>query len=166
MAKEIWKDVIGLEGKYQVSDKGRVRSLDYEVERSKTSNFINKGKILKQSKNGGYLRVCIGGRPRYVHHLVAESFLNHFVKSSKNVLDHINMDKLDNRLSNLRVVTNRFNCSRDRDRRSDYVGVFWRENRKTWYSQIQINGKIKYLGSNKNQEVVSQMYQNALKHLC
>jgi NUMOD4 motif. len=69
--KECWKAIKGFDGRYEVSDKGRVRSMNY-----KNTGAI---KILRPSKNPstGYMQVSLYGtstkkrEPRYVHRLVA-----------------------------------------------------------------------------------------------
>lgn len=70
--EEIWKDIINYEGKYEVSNLGRVRSLSY--------NGTGEIKFLKQSTNKrGYKRVglCKDGKTKhyYVHRLVAMTFI-------------------------------------------------------------------------------------------
>ena len=61
--KEIWKDIEGYEGIYQVSNFGRVKSLDRYVLRNGNSLFV-KGIVLSQLNNRGYLavRLCNSGK--------------------------------------------------------------------------------------------------------
>ena len=84
---EIWKDIKGFEGRYQVSNLGRVRSLDhFTVMRRngyKDCSVLYRGKILKPAIHLGYCRVSIAPEdgkkhPHAVHRLVAEAFIpNH-----------------------------------------------------------------------------------------
>ena len=100
---EIWKDVKGYEGLYQVSDKGRVKSEDRWVNNKGTLEF-RKGRILKENDNRGYKLVCLsnGGKTfkAKVHRLVAEAFVPN--PDNKPEVDHISGDKGDNRACNLR----------------------------------------------------------------
>ena len=103
---EIWKDIKGYEGQYQVSDQGRVRSLNYR--------HTGKPRVLKlKEKRYGYLQVCLyndGAKKWFlVHRLVWESFNGPIPEGYE--LDHINAERYDNRLSNLRVVTRKENCN-------------------------------------------------------
>ena len=93
---EIWKAIPG--EKYFVSSEGRVRG--------------PRGNILKPRKNGqGYMRVALGaGRDRYIHRLVCLAFYG--PPPSGNHVDHINHERADNRLSNLRWVTPEENRAR------------------------------------------------------
>lgn len=80
MDTEIWKDIDGYEGCYQVSSHGRVRSLDRRVKRSANTTRLAKGRVMKQSPNGpyGYLFVPLKKNgsvsQKYVHRLVCEAF--------------------------------------------------------------------------------------------
>lgn len=160
MKKEIWKDVIGYEGSYQVSNLGRVKSLKF-----------NRKKILKPSVDSrGYLRVNFYKNKinfnRTIHQLVAESFLNHQPNGHKLVVDHINDNKSDNRLVNLQIISNRENVFKTQiNYLSKYKGVSWNKLNKKWISRIYINGKHNYLGSFINEFDASQAYQTALKTL-
>ena len=64
-------------------------------------------------------------------------------------VDHINGNGLDNRKSNLRLVThtqNMLNQRKAKDNTSGYKGVHWNKTRGRWQATIQANGKAKYLG--------------------
>jgi hypothetical protein len=80
MEKEIWRDIAGYEGYYQVSNFGRVRSLD-KMQNYNGSARLHKGKILKPNNDGrGYLIVDLSKNNRSVtrtiHRLVAMAFLD------------------------------------------------------------------------------------------
>jgi len=107
MAHEEWRDVVGYEGYYQVSNLGRVRSLDRTVNARFGNTRIKKGKILTPSKysNGElYVRFYHNGKTSCfkVHRLVAETF-NPDEDFSLFVI-HINGNKHDNRVENLAFV--------------------------------------------------------------
>ena len=165
--QEIFKDVIGYEGLYQVSNLGRVKSLDMKVWGGK-SLYFKKGRFLSQNIDGiRYLRVglCNGVNQvtKRVHQLMAESFLDHRPSETKLVCDHINNDPLDNRLENLQLISNRENSCKDKKGTSKYRGVSL--DGKKWMVSIRINGKKKYLGRFTNEIEASNAYQNALNNL-
>ena len=157
MNKEVFRDIPGYEGSYQISNLGRVKSLK-----------CNREKILKPGDNGnGYLRVtlCNEGERKNVnvHQLVAMSFLNHKPDGYNGlIVDHKDNDKLNNRLENLQLVTARHNVSKDMSGSSKYIGVSWSKKDNKWISRIIINGKRKYLGSFDLEEEASEYYQDAL----
>lgn len=105
--KEIWKDVVGYEGLYQVSNLGRVKSLTHLVKCHKTHYRTQHGKILTSCLDGKYYHVTLyikGKRKIHlVHRLVAQSFLPN--PNHKATVNHKNGNKLDNNVNNLEWAT-------------------------------------------------------------
>lgn len=106
--EEIWKDVIGYEDAYQVSNLGCVRSVDRIILNTSGRYILVHGKVLKlRHNNNGYLYVilskCQSKKFVFVHRLIASAFLPN--TDNKPEIDHINAIRDDNRVSNLRWVT-------------------------------------------------------------
>lgn len=102
---ENWKNVLGFEGLYEVSDLGNVRSVDREVTTSLGTVKRYKGKLLKGCKDkDGYARVRLSKDgvhyDRKIHRLVLQAFIG----DTELLVDHINHIRDDNRLENLRYV--------------------------------------------------------------
>lgn len=167
---ENWKDIPGYEGLYQVSDMGNVRSLDRIVVSSDGRVRKLKGYIIKQSIGStGYYYINLHNKKRKlfkVHKLVAITFLNHIPCGFILVVDHINNNKLDNRLENLQIISNRENSTKDRKGgTSQYVGVSLDRSRNKWISYITIDGKRKYLGRYDSEYDAHISYQRELDKL-
>lgn len=161
---ELWKDIPNYEGYYQISNFGRVKSL-------KRLN-VSKDILLKGSiDNYGYRVVSLsnnGNSKQFkVHQLVAIAFLNHKPNGFKGlVVDHIDNNPLNNKLSNLQIISQRKNTSKDKKRGSSkYVGVSWDKNRKYWRVNIFYNNKNYKLGSFYLEEKAANVYQEALKQI-
>ena len=167
---EIWKDIEGYEGLYQVSNLGKVKSLERKVKRSNHSINVRE-KILKHAlSKHGYRVVSLWknnkGKTKSIHVLVAVCFLNHKPNGYSLVVDHIDENKENNSSKNLRLTTNRFNCTRNqRGFSSKYVGVHWHKSYDKWQSIIMLKGKYKYLGRFDSEHKAHLSYQKALKAL-
>lgn len=97
---EIWKDIIGYEGRYKVSNLGNVLSLDFK--HKKKSKLLKKGKF-----ESGYLRVCLykNGKRKLlrVHRLVYEAFVGDIPDGM--TINHKDENKENNCLENLELLT-------------------------------------------------------------
>ena len=115
---EIWRDIKGYEGLYQVSNYGKVRSLDRTTfansrwGKVRSMNF--KGRIIKQfvGKNG-YMKVslCKDGKvhSKDVHRLVYEAFIREIVEGMQ--VNHIDENKTNNKVENLNLLTPKENSN-------------------------------------------------------
>ena len=172
--KEIWKDVPGYEGYYQVSDIGRVRSLDRVRTYKSGASKLLEGKMSNPIMNDGYKRVTLTMKGKQkafkISQLVAMAFLGHKPDGLKLVVDHINGNRLDDRVENLRIVTHRANtstCFRANNGTfsSEYVGVHWSTDSLKWNSKIYYDGINIHLGSFDNETDASDAYQKALSKI-
>lgn len=115
MSEEIWKPVLGYEGIYEVSNHGRVRSLERRVPRLDKGKFVQHRyapRYLVPVDNKGYLAVRLSRlavrKQAFVHVLVAEAF--HGPKPSGLQTRHLNGNSKDNRPENLCYGTPLENC--------------------------------------------------------
>ena len=98
-----------------------------------------------------YYRVNVDGRSISLHRAVWLYKHPGCYKDSEipPILDHINMNKQDNRYENLRPVSrnfNNFNVRKREDSSSNYRGVSWNKREEKWTAQIKVGGKHRYLG--------------------
>lgn len=158
---EIWRDIPNYEGKYQVSNLGRVKN-------------IHRNKILSGGicRNYRLFTLTYEGKQRSfkASQLVAMAFLGHVPNGNISVVDHINGDRTDDRVENLRVVSNRDNvstCFRSNKETlsSKYVGVSWCTRDSIWVTRIQYEGVNINLGSYNSELEASEAYQSALNKI-
>lgn len=94
----MWRWINGYEGLYEVSSEGRLRSHRYSPNVKTLTGYKDRS---------GYIQVCIGGKKRWLHRLIAETFLKQRVGCD--VVNHKNGMKHDNCVSNLEWVTTKEN---------------------------------------------------------
>lgn len=102
--EEIWKDIKGYEGLYQVSNNGSVRSLNRLVKHSGTFERVAPGRIIKQHQDiNGYMYVGLHSlgksKQHKVHRLVAVAFIEN--KDNKPEINHLDENKKNNHKENL-----------------------------------------------------------------
>jgi len=115
--------------------------------------FVNPSDVSKVSKyrwylKDGYAVTSIKYKRVKMHHLIIGK------PKGKDVTDHINRVRTDNRLSNLRHVKQLLNMK-------NMFGRGCRKRGQTWDAQIQVNGKQKHLGTYKTEEEAHQAYLSA-----
>nr|DAO55581.1 MAG TPA: homing endonuclease [Caudoviricetes sp.] len=159
--EEIWKSAFGLEGMYEISSLGRVRSLDRCIcdKSGKTKRL--KGVALNPSTDAGgykFFHATIDGKriSFKVHRLVYQSFVG--VIPFDMEIDHIDRNKANNSLNNLRIVTRRENCN-NRNSTKTHIGVKFSGERYT--IGIFYNGKQFYLGTEGSEENAHAVYKEA-----
>jgi len=168
--QEIWRSLEGYEGYYEVSNMGRVKSIERVVKTSGGTK-TNKERVLKQSSdNYGYLSVTFSkeGKTRSfkTHQLVAIAFLGHKPCGHKLIIDHIDNDCKNNHANNLQITSNRENTSKDKKGgTSKYTGVYWQKKNKKWRANIKINGKNVHLGMFVDEYEAHLAYTKALEEL-
>ena len=149
MTQEIWKDICGYEGIYQISNLGRVKSLKRIIECYNGKLFSINSKILKSSPGGTspYLIVnlCRKGKRKHalVHRLVAESFIGKI--PSKYEVNHKNGIVSDNREDNLEICSHQKNIDH-----SIYFGL------KNDYGEKSNNAKL----TNKEANIIRVRWKN------
>ena len=136
---EVWRFVKSYEGMYKVSNLGRVMN-------------ARTGRILKAgTSNMGYqivsLRKNSKSSTKKIHRIVCQAFLTN--PENKRCTDHINHNRADNNLLNLRYAThqeNSRNMSLKTSNTSGVIGVYFNKKRKKYHAQIRLNGKTTHIG--------------------
>ena len=149
-----WKNIEGYP-KYMVSDQGYVLS-------KKTMKLLSPAVWFCGYQHVNFYQ----GRTRIthkVHRLVAETFLEH--TSGCEFVDHIDLDRLNNNVGNLRWCTRSEN-NRNVTKRSDtvsstYKGVCWYANRSKWVAYITVDGNRHHLGYFTSEIQAAIAYNNA-----
>lgn len=121
--EEVWRPVKGYEGRYEVSNLGRVKRLEYVVKCKDGKSRVYAERILKISYDGykGYLGVSLNGRRKKLHRLVAETFIPN--PGNKPIVNHKDENKLNNKADNLEwcdhIYNNNYGTKKERLRNSN-----------------------------------------------
>lgn len=115
---EIWKDIKGFEGEYQISSLGNVKSLERTIiyiqknqyGEKETTKKVKECLLNPRYTKNSYARVQLNNKDFYIHRLVAANFIRPL--KPKEEIDHINGHKKDNRLCNLEIVDRQTNQQR------------------------------------------------------
>lgn len=159
--KEIWKDIQGYEGYYQVSNLGRVKSLKRKVYGIRPYPITKKEKILSQSKTGrdrDYLFVSLSRdkitKHINVHRLVAKAFIPN--PNNYPCVNHINeFEKWNNSIENLEWCTYKYN--------NNYGTCIERRVQHTDYNKKVLNTNYKLAGIKSGIARSKKVYQFTLK---
>ena len=111
---EIWKDIVGYEGLYQVSSLGRVKSLDRIIIRKNGSRQRVSERVLKAKKNKGYLQVTLSknkiSKNCRIHRVVLQTF-KPVLNMHKLDVNHKDENTLNNNVNNLEWCTRKYNIN-------------------------------------------------------
>jgi hypothetical protein len=116
------------------------------------------GSIKKKTK---YRQIKVNGKLYQAHRLV---WLLHYGEWPEDQIDHINNDRTDNRIENLREATrfqNNRNKSSAKGSTSKYLGVSWANRANKWAAQIKVDGKNYHLGYFTVEEDAARAYDRA-----
>lgn len=179
--EEEWRDIPKFIGKYKQSTLSRVKSLERIAIRSnKTGNYKVRECILKQwawgNGRGDYLlaiSLCEGGLTHKIkiHQLMGIVFLNHIPDRTHNtIVDHKDNNDKNNILSNLQIITQRKNTSKDKNfetKSSKYTGVCWNKKAEKWQVNMKVikGTKSSHLYQTSNEDLAGLFYQTAVDNL-
>ncbi|GLY59677.1 hypothetical protein Pcaca05_05350 [Pectobacterium carotovorum subsp. carotovorum] len=113
----------------------------------------------------GYLKVSVSGKSYYVHRI---TWLLHYGNNPEFFIDHINGNRSDNRISNLRLASNTeniWNSKKMKNNSSGVKGVCWNAAANKWVARIRINGERKTVGAFSSIEDAELAITNARNEL-
>jgi hypothetical protein len=143
----------------------RLRELvDYDPETG-AMTWRATGKPAGSRHSRGYWQISIDGRKYLRHHL---AFLYVLGRWATVEIDHINGDKTDDRIDNLREATrtqNSWNKGLTARNKSGLKGASWDSHNRRWRGQINVGGKMAYLGSFQTPEEAHAAYVEAARKL-
>lgn len=162
---ERWELIKDYEGLYEISDLGRVKSLQREINHNWGGKRILKTRIIATNpKEKEYSTLSLSKNNKIttkkVHILVARAFLNHKSFGREFVVDHKNNIKKDNRLINLQIITQQQNSSKDKISNSGHTNISYREKERIFIAFKLKNKKRYYVGCFKTlKEALSKQEQ-------
>ena len=123
-------------------------------------SFLKVGDIVGSKTNHGYITICID-KEKYLMHRLVFLYFNGFIPKE---VDHINGNRCDNRIENLREVThtqNQWNYPMQKKNKSGFKGVDMCKKTGKWRAQIRQDSKKKHIGLFATPELAHEAYCNA-----
>jgi hypothetical protein len=136
--------------------------LTWKIDHWKT---VKAGRLAGDFYRNGYRRVCVDSKDYLAHRVVWLMIHGEWPDCE---IDHINGDRTDNRIENLRLATsaqNKQNVGLKSSNRSGFTGVSWFKACKCWRADITLNGKAIYLGRFDTPEAAAEAYAKAKAEL-
>jgi len=139
---------------------GNLERINYHYTNGKWTVVDN-----KKNHTGGYCRVRFNGENILYHVIIW------ILSTGKDIpqgmgIDHINGNKIDSRIENLRLVTTRRNQqNRKKHREGKLVGCYFNKSVGEYQAQIRIGGKVIYLGLYKTEQEAHEAYKIACKYI-
>lgn len=121
------------------------------------SNVNKVGDLAGNKVKSGYLALMYNGQTHYCHRIAW--YLYHDEWPEKH-LDHIDRDKTNNKITNLREVSHRRNCH---NKEVFNGGVYFSSQKNKWHSQIRLGKIKKHLGFYSDKSIAQKAYQEALE---
>ena len=137
------------------------------ISRKKTRGGIEAGRPAGYIDAGGYRSMSVKNKNYFAHRIIWLFVYGEFPSGE---IDHIDGDKLNNRLSNLRNVTHQTNvenvrAARSHNKSSGVLGVTWAPHARKWYARMTVKGKVVYLGYHETKEAAHSAYLKAKRDL-
>jgi hypothetical protein len=131
------------------------------VWKESTAHRTKVGSVAGAVSVKGYVKIQVDRRLYAAHRL---AWFYHYGEWPDGIVDHINRNRSDNRIANLRVVSasqNMRNCGLRSTNTSGYKGVSYFAHRKKWAAQIRIHGENWVVGMFDTPEAAAAAYKNA-----
>lgn len=161
---EIWKDIVGYEGLYQISNYGRVKSLAKEWQCCNGIMRKQSEQIKKLHPAHKYMKVTLYNNKKVKTYKISILVWEHFGDGDRKgmVIDHIDGNTLNDNINNLQLLSARDNVIKGWKTKRDLpTGVY--KNHKRFEAFIMINGNSIYLGTYDTAQEASNKYQEAKK---
>jgi hypothetical protein len=160
LENEIWLTVKQAPN-YEVSNLGRVKRIKRKlIDKNGVVQPICEQLVKNRVTRQGYIHTTVRHNNKYVVLKMHRLLCSHFIHSllPTDCVDHINGNRGDNTLSNLRLATHSQNSYNKKSVR----GYYWRKDRSKWRAQIYVNKKRIYLGYFKTEKEARMAYVKAV----
>lgn len=154
---ESWRTILEFNN-YEASNYGNVRRKGSARNLTGTSNGHGYLCVTLRKNNKGFTKA--------IHSLVAICYLGHVPNKHTLVINHKDLNKLNNNKSNLEITTTRDNTNKLHIKStSEYIGVSWLPKKNRWLARIRIGKHHKQIGTFKNDVDAHNAYMKILKEI-